>query len=247
MLQNSGSLYAEEMLVRGSSFEDVNWEKFQAFYEKKYGAPCLPEDRERYFCNLGLAQDGTLKLAGALLFGKHLQRILPGHFITAIWFWGDDVAESDYRSSENLTGTLDELYRKDFDFIYSKLQKVQNGQSFNSLGVPEVPPIVLTEMLVNALIHRDYFIQDTIKLFVFQRSIRIISPGKLPNSLTEAQIRQGIRKKRNNLLDSFAPDLMDYRGAGSGILRALKAYPQIDFIHDTEAEQFTVIIHRPAT
>lgn len=68
---------------------------------------------------------------------------------------------------------------------------------------------------------------------------------KLPNNLTTEQIKRGIRKKRNNILDSFAPALLNYRGAGSGILRALEAHPHIDFINDTEAEQFTVIIHRP--
>lgn len=31
----------------------------------------------------------------------------------------------------------------------------------------------------------------------------------------------------------------------AAILRALKAYPNIEFINDTEAEQFAVIIHRP--
>lgn len=59
------------------------------------------------------------------------------------------------------------------------------------------------------------------------------------------KFKRGIRKKRNNILDSFAPALLNYRGAGSGILRALEAHPHIDFINDAEAEQFTVIIHRP--
>ena len=59
-------------------------------------------------------------------------------------------------------------------------------------------------------------------------------------------MKRGVRKKRNNILDSFAPAVLRYREAGSGILRALEAYPHIDFINDTEAEQFTVIIHRPA-
>jgi ATP-dependent DNA helicase RecG len=58
--------------------------------------------------------------------------------------------------------------KKGYDFILSKLQKVQAGQSFNSLGKSEIPEIVITELLVNALIHRNYFIHDSIKLFVFE-------------------------------------------------------------------------------
>ena len=57
-------------------------------------------------------------------------------------------------------------------------------------------------------------------------------------------IRKGVRKSRNNILVSFAPDLLEYRGFGSGIVRALQAYPQIEFLNDTEAEQFKVTIFR---
>jgi ATP-dependent DNA helicase RecG len=59
-------------------------------------------------------------------------------------------------------------------------------------------------------------------------------------------MKKGIRKKRNDILDSLSPSLLHYKGAGSGILRALRAYPHIDFINDTEAEQVRVVIHRTA-
>ena len=140
---------------------------------------------------------------------------------------------------------LDELYREGFDFIVSKLDSLQAGQSFNSIGKLEIPEIVITELLVNALIHRDYFINDSIKIFVFDNRIEIISPGKLPNSLTEEQVRRGVRRTRNTIIASFAPDILEYRGAGSGILRALQEYPSINFINDIEGEQFKVIIPRP--
>ena len=51
--------------------------------------------------------------------------------------------------------------------------------------------------------------------------------------------------KKNDILDSLAPFLLPYKGAGSGILRTLRHYPHIYFINDLQAEQFTVIVHRP--
>ena len=71
------------------------------------------------------------------------------------------------------------------------------------------------------------------------------SPGKLPNSLTEEQIKKGVRRSRNHIIASLAPDLLAYRGAGSGILRALQTYPNIEFLNDSDGEQFKVTIHRP--
>lgn len=244
LLQNSGNLYAEEMLLQHSSFDDFNWDKFQSFYEEKYKEPCIKEEMPKYLDNLRLGANGRLNIAGALLFGKNLQKLTPSFFISAIWFRGNSIAGTEYRSSENIVGTLDQQYKRGYDFILAKLNKIQAGQPFNSLGKSEIPEIVITELLVNALIHRDYFIHDSIKLFVFDDRIEIISPGKLPNSLTAEQIKKGVRRSRNNIISSLAPDLLEYRGVGSGILRALHAYPDIQFINDTEGEQFKVIIQR---
>ncbi len=82
-------------------------------------------------------------------------------------------------------------------------------------------------------------------MFVFQNRIEIKSPGKLPNSLTVDDMKIGIRKSRNSTICSLAYDLLEYRGIGSGVVRSLKAYPDIELINNQSAEQFTVIIHRP--
>ena len=42
---------------------------------------------------------------------------------------------------------------------------------------------VFEEILVNALVHRDYFISASIRISVFEDRIEIISPGHLPNHL----------------------------------------------------------------
>ena len=76
--------------------------------------------------------------------------------------------------------------------------------------------------------------------------VEIISPGHLPNNLTIANIKAGNSNIRNPILASFAAKLLPYRGLGSGLLRALKAYPAIHFIDDQEGNLFKVIVTRPA-
>jgi len=245
LLQENGYLYAEERLVNHSTLDDISIEKFKNFYEEKYHDEYDHTKLEQYLENLRLGHHHKLSLAAAILFGKKNEKIIPSFFITAIWFKGNTITGTEYRSSKNIFGTIDELFNKGFDFIVSKLDNLQNNQSFNSIGKLEIPELVLTEILVNALIHRDYFINDSIKIFVFDNRVEIISPGKLPNSLTADQVKRGVRRTRNTIIASFAPDIMEYRGAGSGILRALQLYPAIDFINDAEAELFKVIIHRP--
>ena len=245
LLQSSGYLYAEEKVINQSFIDDINIDKFKSFYEVKYKEAIDSDKIEKYLENLRLSTDSKITIAGALLFGKNVEKLCPAFFITAIWFRGNELTNTEYRSSKNLTGTLDELYREGYDFIVSKLDSLQAGQSFNSIGKLEIPEIVITELLVNALIHRDYFIIDSIKIFVFDNRIEINSPGKLPNSLTEEQVRRGVRRTRNTIIASLAPDILEYRGAGSGILRALQEYPSIDLVNDIEGEQFKVIIPRP--
>lgn len=244
MLQSSGSLYAEEQILAHCTYEDINWEKFKDYYESAYGETLEP-DRERKFENLRLGEGGKPNLAGALLFTNQPQKSITGFFITAIWFWENILEADSYRASEYIRGTLPEKYRQAKDFVLRTLHRIQSGSSFNSPGILEIPEIVIEELLTNALVHRDYFIKDTIKLYVFQNRIEIISPGRLPNNLTVEQAKRGIRKKRNDIIDSLAPALLNYKGAGSGILRTLRTYPHIDFINDMEAEQFKAIIHRP--
>ncbi|HPO90187.1 MAG TPA: putative DNA binding domain-containing protein [Victivallales bacterium] len=247
LLQTSGYLYAEERIIEHSSItEDLDKIKFATFVREQYNEEISDNrDIEKHINNLRLGKDGKLNIAGALLFGKNLKKLLPQFYITAIWFWENKITDTSYRSSDNIYGTIDELYKKGFDFIVSKLDKVQpKDRNFNSIGELEIPEIVITEILVNALVHRDYFINDSIKIFVFENRIEIISPGALPNNLTEEQVKKGIRRTRNNIIASFAPYLMEYRGAGSGILRALKVYPDFDIKNEKENERVVVIINR---
>lgn len=146
--------------------------------------------------------------------------------------------------SGDLKGNIPELYKKAMSFITRNLHKRQNDKNFNSEGDLEIPKIVFEELLVNAIIHRDYFIEAPINLFIFDNRIEIISPGKLPNSLSVENIKHGISVIRNPIITSIASKLLPYRGIGSGIVRAIKNYEKIDFINDVESERFKAVIYR---
>lgn len=59
------------------------------------------------------------------------------------------------------------------------------------------------------------------------------------------KIKLGNSNIRNPILVSFASRILPYRGLGSGIVRALAAYPDIEFIDDRENNLFKAIINRP--
>ena len=194
--------------------------------------------------NMSLASNGELNLAAALLFAKAPNNKLPVFIVKAVSYPGREIDVSYYIESADLKGKLSDLFQSTLNFMMRNISYIQRQQDVNSLGEPEIPKIVFEELLVNALIHRDYFISAPIRIFIFSDRIEIISPGHLPNHLTVENIKKGISNIRNPILASFATRVLPYRGLGSGIRRALNAYPAIEFIDDREGNIFKVVIRR---
>lgn len=250
LFQSGEKLYAESQVVSASTLEDFDHESFARFYETKYSEspPNRSEEGEAYqrtLENLELVDSGRVTVAGLLLFGKRLPVLLPEMKIDAVWFKGTERAGSEWHDQRTITGALAEQFEQGMGFLKRWNSRVQGEGSFNQTGHLEVPETVFEELLVNALIHRDYFIKDSIRLFIFDDRIEFRSPGKLPNSLTVDQIRRGVRRSRNVLLASFAPDLLNFRGIGSGIVRSLKMWPSISWVNDTDSEEVVATISLP--
>ena len=247
MFQAGGLVYAEETLIRDSSSKDLNSLLFSHYIQHRYGKTLneleLPLDQ--IIRSLKLGKDGELNLAGLLLFAHNPQRFRPVFMIKAVYIDGTSIAAQHYRDSEDIEGCLLDQYEHAFSFITRNLHRLQAGQGVNSLGKLEIPEIALQEVLVNALIHRDYFISAPIRILMFTDRVEIISPGHLPNHLTVEQIRFGLSNMRNPIIASHATRQMPYRGLGSGIPRALESYAFIQLIDDREGNQFKVILQRP--
>lgn len=248
IFQRAGLLHADETPVRGLSASDIDMPTFERFFSDVYGESLDEQSLPlpQILKNMNLMDEDTenLNLAGALLFAKTPQFRLPTFIIKAVAFVGNDIEGQNYIDSRDISGRFADVFQQARGFLLANTRAEQRGQSFNSVGVPEVPAIVWEELLANALIHRDYFVSAPIRLLVFENRVEIISPGHLPNNLTIKNIKAGNSNIRNPILASFAAKTLPYRGLGTGILRSLKAYPHIEFIDDREGNLFTVIVHR---
>lgn len=194
--------------------------------------------------NLNILRGDKITLAGLLFFGKNPQQFRPTFMIKAVSFFGNNIAGVNYRDSKDITGTLPELFEKGMSFLKANLHSVQAGQGFNSIGQLEISEIALEELLQNALVHRDYTRNAPVRLLIFDNRVEIISPGCLPDGLTVESIKLGTAVVRNPFIASFCAKIMPYRGLGSGIIRALKEEPDLEFMNDPERMQFTSVINR---
>jgi len=244
MYQSAGLLHGDDIPVPSMTVEQLDRREFAEFYEQQYEESLddQPLSLQQVTDNLNLSHDGVLNIAGALLFGKHTAYRLPAFIVKCVTFPGCDVDEDEYLDSQDMSGVLPKVFDDTLAFALRNIRREQQGQNVNSLGKLAVPKVVFEELIANALIHRDYFISAPVRLFVFADRIEIISPGHLPNNLTIENIKYGNSNIRNPILASFATKLLPYRGLGSGIRRALKAYDAIEFIDDREGNTFTAIV-----
>ena len=244
LFQGVDLLHADQVPTM-ASVASLDRLRFRDFLADVYGQE-LPENGGtlvRLLENMNLAVAGRLNLAGLLIFGRQPQVTKPAFLVKAVSYPGTSVDVEHYLDSEDFEGPLSKVFEGALGFVLRSLPKQQQGRGVNELGRPAVPRVVFEELLVNALIHRDYFIEAPVRLFVFEDRIEIISPGHLPNHLTVEKIRAGNSILRNPILASFAAKgMMPYRGLGTGIRRALTEWDAIDFTDDREACTFTATV-----
>jgi len=246
MFQSASLIHGDAIPASGLTVADLDTAYFSAFFEKNFGETVEEQDVSLPLLldNMNLMKDGVLNVGGSLLFAKNPSFRLPIFIVKAIAYPGIEIHEEKYIDSQDITGKLADIFHKSMSFAIGNIKHVQKDQGVNAPGEPEIPRIVLEELIANALIHRDYFISAPVRILIFQDRVEIISPGHLPNNLTIENIKRGNSNIRNPILASYATKILPYRGLGSGIIRALRAYPNIDFEDDHDGNLFKAIIKR---
>jgi ATP-dependent DNA helicase RecG len=246
MFQSANLIHGDEIPAAGLTVADLDSEYFWDFFKKHYSQTPdnLDIDLPQLLTNMNLMNEGVLNVSGALLFSKTPSFRLPAFIVKAVAYPGTEIDIENYIDSQDIPGKLADIFHKSMSFALGNIKHIKLDQTVNAPGAPEIPRIVFEELIANALIHRDYFVSAPVRIFIFQDRVEIISPGHLPNNLTVENIKLGNSNIRNPILASYATRILPYRGIGSGIIRALKALPDIRFEDDRDGNQFKVFIKR---
>ena len=248
LFQDSGSYQPDAAAVDGTTFNDLDRYAIDEYLQKVYATTLngFGGKAEQVLKNIHvLNHNGVPTLAGYLFFGKHPEYNCPTCMVKAVSFFGNDLAGTQFRDTKEILGNMPQLYDKSMAFLKANLHNVQEkGASFNTLGKLEIAEEVLEEVVQNALVHRDLLRPAPIRIFIFDNRVEIISPGALAGGLTEDDIRSGKTYQRNPYMAIFATNALYYRGIGSGIVRILAEYPDIQLDNDDSAKEFKVTIWR---
>ncbi len=156
-------------------------------------------------------------VAGILFFAKDPKLYFPQAEILVTVYRGSEIA--DRFKSVDFSGPLEALLVQALNYIEKEIPVEQAvvGSRLKTLR-HEVPLLALREALMNALIHRRYDIQESIKVTIFSDRIRIQSPGNFPGPITD--FLSGVSYARNPHLRQLARKrgLVEKRGLGFHVL-----------------------------
>ena len=270
LYQQSGWLRYGLKPVLGTTPHDLDLRRLRDYFVRVQGEHNFPIDDadqlEKLLLNLELVTTSagytSATVDGLLLFGENLDRFLPQSGVRAICYYG---TEPDYavRAEEDIKGPLTPLGGRDgliepgivdrtWDFVQRNTTSIARLEGAQRHERREYPEEVLREVLVNALVHRDYSIAGTdVMLSIFSDRLEIQSPGRLPNTVTVEGLRSGMRYARNQILVNVMRDYGYVDARGMGIRNKV-----IPLMHDNngtdpefieEENRFTVRLWKGAT
>lgn len=130
------------------------------------------------------------KVAGVLLFAEEPASLMPKKCSVRIvrYETKEEDPERDHLGAiELVEGPLYELIHKTVDRVTEIMSSI-NVWTTDGPKAMAYPPETLWEIVVNAIIHRDYSMSDDVQILVFDNRIEVLSPGRLPAFVTRENI-----------------------------------------------------------
>ena len=210
------------------TISDLQAELTEKFFKQlgNTGRIKLYEDPLMNLKKIGLIKDGHLTFAALLLFGEHNTGIHIGRFKTP------DVIIDDILIKSPLIDAVDEamtFIKKNISLRYDFTGELRRKETW------QYPLPVIRELLLNAVIHKDYRNPTDIIIKIFDDHIRIVNPGSLMGGLKPEDLLKGdyIAIHRNKLLAEAFYLRGDIEKFGTGFFRIRKEmenYPELHFV-----------------
>lgn len=218
LLKKSGVTWDDAVEPR-ASYNDINEKTVATFLKASENAGRLPVDENltlpELFEKLRLTQNGQLKRAAIILFGKDPAKFYPNTFVK-IGRFGKNDADLKFQETEEgnlivlLQGVLTQLNHK---FLIRQIE----FEGMHRIEKGEYPVPAIREMLLNSLVHRNNM-GAPIQIRVYDDKISIWNEGSLPEGLTlDALKRSHASRPRNPIIADvcFKGGYIDAWGRGT--------------------------------
>jgi ATP-dependent DNA helicase RecG len=218
LLKKSGKTW-DDVIEPRANFDDIDEKAVNTFLKASENAGRLPENNglsiPELFEKLRITENGQLKRSAIVLFGKEPGKFYPNTFVKVGRF-GKDDADLKFQETEEgnliilLQGVLNQLNHK---FLIKTIE----FEGMHRIEKGEYPVAAIREMLLNALVHRNYM-GAPIQIRVYDDKISIWNEGTLPDGLTlDALKRSHSSRPRNPIIADvcFKGGYIDAWGRGT--------------------------------
>jgi len=196
-----GVKYFEDQPVTGATISDIDLEFVNQYIEKIGYTKGNAEFYLRHNNDFMITVDGLngpedrISTAAILLFGTNPQRFFPRARVRFVRYEGKTAEVGDRMNvvkDKKFTGRVLDQVLDAIAFIKTQIReytKLGEGAKFQT--IPEFPEFCWTELIVNAVAHRDYSIKGTdIQIKMFDDHFVVESPGILPGMVRINNIRE---------------------------------------------------------
>lgn len=239
LFELGGMLHTEVMPVPKTDMSCLDEVRLQNYLRDIIKDPEVPNSRDEWasrLLGLGfLAEAGDkvyCSIAGLVLFGKSPRRHLKQSGLRVFAFAGeekeyqslfDEILDGPLVGRWDVTGSGKRLI--DGGVIERFIEQISPFISLEAAAIDEnfrretqwfYPIDAIREVVVNALVHRDWTRFVDIEVGIYADRFEVISPGALQNSMTIEKMIAGQRSPRNILIMEVLRDYgyVDYRGMG---------------------------------
>ena len=209
----------DEVLEPRATMDDISEDTVKQFLKDAEVAKRINIENgistEDLFDKLRIIENGVLKRAALVLFGKD-----PGKFFNSIYVkigkFGKSDADIVYHEviENNLIRTKEEIINVLNTKFFIHPISIVGMQRYEG---DEYPVKAVREMILNALVHRDYFGVHT-QIRLQDDEFSVWNDGKLPEGITEAELKTNHRSRPRNPLIAdvcFKAGYIDTWGSGT--------------------------------
>ena len=227
LMYAKGVRYYEDEPVADATIDDLDLE-FIGEYCSHIGYGKSPLEYVRENKKFVQVKDGKeqISIAAILLFGKKPQMFFPRAFIRFIRYDGTEAKvgkDMNVIKDVIFEGRILEQVEKAVEYIKIQMkEKTYLGHDGIFVTEEEYSEFVRTEIIVNAVTHRDYGIKGTdIQIKMFDDRLEVDSPGTFAGMVTKDNIRH-THFSRNPKIAAFLKDYGYVKEYGEGVDRMCK-------------------------
>lgn len=241
------SYQLKNLILRGSNLEfcnlpsdeqNLSFEYLKGLWEKRLSSEFSKDQLATL--QIWNSEDGYTN-TGLLLSS---QNSFPG--ISMVQFNQNDINQILCRKNIENKSVL-EIFEDGLNQLTELLSYEQITPTFRELRF-RVPPEALREVLLNALAYRDWMIREPVRIQIFGDRLTVMSPGGLPDGITEEEYLFSSRSiPRNTWLSMLMLRLHIMEGLGTGISRVLESYKETGHAPEFRIYQNSIQVTLPFT